>query len=95
MLQVRHTARLCLRRLRLVRTKFGESLCPAVFDDSTGAREWKCANGCTCSASGSADAHFGCGPTAAVDVADAEQLEHSIAATAESDELSDALRVLS
>ena len=29
-----------------------------VYDDSTGAREWKCANGCTCSASGSADAHF-------------------------------------
>ena len=53
-------------------------------------REWKCADGCTCSASGSADAHFGCGPTAAVDVADAEQPEHSTAATAESDELSDA-----
>ena len=56
----------------------GSPLCPAVYDDSTGAREWKCADGCTCSASGSADAHFWCGPTAAVDVADAEQPEHSI-----------------
>ena len=33
---------------------------------------------------------LGGGPTAAVDVADAEQPEHSVAATAESDELSDA-----